>query len=130
MEALTRCGHEDCGSHRCRFESDAIVEKTSAWTDEEREKPQPPQVPQLPAWIVSFQPGSVFNVNGWDCAVRHVGQEEGHWLLLVEPIRNTQRVMSRSEYRRLKAQVGKKEVEQIIKARGQKIPVTQAEHDE
>lgn len=99
------------------------VKKVSAWTEAELEgKPVPPAAPiiippPLPAWLTTFPPGTLFNVNGWDCAVRHVGQEEGHWLMLVEPVRCTQGVMSRSEYRRLKAQIGKKKVKKILKER-------------
>lgn len=104
------------------------VEKTSAWTDAER-APIPTQEeefhkaqrekPEPPPWIASFFPNTVITHDGWEAIVRHVGYEDGHWLCLLEPTQRLQadRVMSRSEFRRLKAQVGKKKVEAIIKER-------------
>ena len=102
------------------MEDEKVVEKTSRWTEAEREADAapPPKPPTVPAWVYTFRPGTVFTHEGWDCVVRHIGCEEGHWLMLVEPMLYTPpRAVSRSEYRRLVAQVGKKKARQIIKER-------------
>lgn len=123
-----------------------VVEKTTRWTDAERDggsgnvdgvseietripDPQAEQ-PPLPPWLPLFHPGSTFTHNGWQCAVRHVGFEGGVWMMLVEPIdfEGGVRAASRSEYRRLRAQVGKKEAKRLLTERGQEVPVS-AEED-
>lgn len=140
-------------------------EKTSRWTEAERERaepeaaPAPPKepyrecmhpshfpnyintgtkgeryantcighspvydVPDPPPWIMHFLPESVITHAGWEAVVRHVGYEEGHWMVLLEPMRPVgKRLMSRSEYRRLKAQVGKKGVEKVLLERKAKV---------
>lgn len=105
-----------------------VPEKTSRWSDAEREAAAtPPEVPPttdarppLPPWVVDFAPGSTFTANGWEIGVCHVGHEEGMWAMLVMPIRPTKGA-SRSEFRRLRAQVGKKEAKRLVaKARPKK----------
>lgn len=108
-------------------------EKTSAWTDEERARDAAPtaKVPEIPPWVVEFAPGTVLTHAGWDCVVRHVGCEEGHWLILLEPMayNGKSRNASRSEFRRLRAQVGKRKAKEILASRGQVVPVIQEELD-
>lgn len=112
--------------------------KTSRWSEAEREGAltplaDPPSAdarPPLPSWIGTFVPGSTFEHEGWTCAVRHVGYEGGHWMMLVEPLsRKEPRSVSRSEFRRLRTQVGKKKAREILASRGQEVPVTQEELD-
>lgn len=99
------------------------VEKTSAWTDAERARsneltvPAATEQPELPPWLAALHPGAVFTANGWECIVRHVGYEGGLWMMLVEPQQAApQRSASRSEFRRLRAQIGKKEAKRITKS--------------
>ena len=108
-----------CGQHPETKCDPLPIEKTSRWTDAEREKSvtsDPDRIvqkPALPAWIGAFEPHSTFTVNGWECAVRHVGYEGGHWMMLVEPLREVgvfkSKGRKRAEYRRLVRTVGKKE---------------------
>lgn len=108
-------------------DSDEPVEKTSAWTEAEREKAEtPPPVPQLPEWASAFAPGDGMQHNGWDCVIRAVGEPEpGFWFVMIEPLRRVatkpERIMSRSEFRRLKTQIGKKATEQILEERKAKV---------
>lgn len=96
------------------------VEKVSAWTEAElAAAPEVveavPERPAFPPWLASFVPGTVINHGGWEAIVRHVGCEEGNWLVLLQPTKPLQeRIISRSTYRRLKAQLGKKGVEQVL----------------
>lgn len=114
-----------------------VVEKTSRWTDAERDADKvaaaPPSAdarPPLPPWVYTFAPGSTFLHDGWTCAVRHVGYEGGQWMMLVEPLSYQEpRGASRSEFRRLRQQVGKKVAREILRERGQAVPVTQEEYD-
>lgn len=96
-----------------------VVEKTSAWTDTERETAASVASPPLvvPPWVTSFAPNTVITHDGWEAVVRHVGCEEGHWLVLLEPTKQIRQV-SRSEYRRLKIQVGKKKAKELVKSKG------------
>ena len=114
-----------------------VPEKTSRWSEAEREAAAatPPVVPPttdarppLPPWVTEFAPGSTFIANGWEIGVCHVGCEEGMWAMLVMPIKPTKGA-SRSEFRRLRAQVGKKEAKRLLSEKGQKVPVTQEEYD-
>lgn len=114
--------HDPDGEHKTGPPDIVISPKSSRWTEAERESqlPAPPtdSAPPLPPWLGVFSPGSTFTHNGWRCAVRHVGYEGGLWMMLVEPLeQETSRSMSRSEYRRLVAQVGKKETRKLLKAR-------------
>jgi hypothetical protein len=102
-----------------------VVEKTSRWTDDEREKQAvvdqvgPVAPPAIPPWVGTFEPGTTFTHEGWTCVVRHIGCEAGQWLMLVEPTDfRPPRAASRSEFKRLKTQVGKKEARRILEARG------------
>lgn len=85
--------------------------KTTAWTDKDEPPPAPPQPPP---WATAFRPGVRFALEGWQAIIRHVGCEEGRWMVLVEPV-GPDRPKFRSEFRRLKAQVGKKKAEAIVK---------------
>lgn len=102
-----------------------VVPKTSAWTDAEREKVEPvTSAPMQPVWANQFAPGAAFTANGWDCVVRAVGEPEpGYWFAMIEPLRPVAppRVMSRSEFRRLKTQIGKKATEKVLEERKAKV---------
>jgi len=113
-----------------------VPEKASRWTDEEREAGivatqtetrHETERPPLPDWLRIFQPGTNFSHEGWTCAVRHVGFEGGVWMMLVEPLEYKEtRSASRSEFRRLRAQVGKKEAKKLLSARGLKMDEVEA----
>lgn len=114
-----------CGQHP-ETPCDTIpVEKTSAWTDADRERstevvvPQPVEQkpPDFPPWLADLHPGQVFTANGWECVVRHVGYEGGMWLMLVEPqIKAKGRTASRAEFRELRKRLGKKEAKRLTHA--------------
>lgn len=91
-----------------------VIEKTTAWTDEAREEAAKTAPITVPPWVTSFAPNTVITHDGWEAVVRHVGCEEGHWLVLLEPIQRSSPTRFRSEYRRLKVQVGKKKAREMI----------------
>jgi len=97
------------------------VEKTSAWTDAERDRsaevavPAPPERPELPPWLSTFHPHSTFEYNGWECVVRHVGYEGGMWMMLVEPVSYTEpRGAKRAAYRQARKTPGKKAAKKLL----------------
>ena len=110
-----------------------IVEKTSAWTDEQRERklasagpdtvdeigpatqPQPPP----PPWLPAFQNGTRFECNGWLSEVLHVGIVEGRWLVLSEPVAGPSEArVYKSMYKRLVLQgMGKKDAKRMVRER-------------
>lgn len=104
-----------------------VVEKTSAWTDVEREKPTYPEMvqaverPELPRWAADLNPGTPFTANGWHCEIRHVGYEGGRWMLLVEPVRSAgvfkSKARLRAEYKAAVKTVGKKEARKRARSR-------------
>lgn len=113
-----------------------IVEKTSAWTDAEREKEaQTAEVvlrpsggeeriierPDLPPWAADLNPATPFVANGWHCEIRHVGYEGGRWMLLVEPVRPAgvfkSKARKRAEYKAAVRTVGKKEARKRARTR-------------
>lgn len=107
-----------------RDSSEVAPEKTSAWTDEERERvSEPPAPPKLPEWAASFPAGETFTANGYECQTLHVGCEDGHWLILMRPVRQLgtftpkSRAASRAEYRGLVRTLGKKKAKARIKER-------------
>lgn len=113
-----------------------VPEKTSRWTDAERDGTSAPAEvsapvtaddrPPLPPWLGAFGPGSTFEHQGWTVAVRHVGYEGGMWMFLAEPVDYKEpRSVSRSEFRRLRTQLGKKEARKVLAARGQTVPATE-----
>lgn len=100
-----------------------IIEKTSAWSESEREKPaeieQRRQDIVIPPWASALNPETPFVANGWHCEIRHVGYEGGRWMLLVEPVRPAGVLKSKArncaEYKRMVKTVGKKEARKRTK---------------
>jgi hypothetical protein len=79
-----------------------------------------PERPALPPWVMSFLPETVIEHNSWEAVVRHVGYESGRWLVLIEPTRlidGPRKAGERAEWRRLRAEVGKKEAWKIMRER-------------
>lgn len=103
-----------------------MVEKTSQWTDADREIAVPaPAGITIPPWIPSFAPNTIITHDGWEAVVRHVGQEEGHWLVLLEPVRQVAQ-RNRAAYKRLKHQLGKKKARAAIKRTEEILNVNRA----
>ncbi len=118
-----------------------IVEKTSAWTDEQRENPDPalgvgsppldahaPPSVQVkaheaaeagspPPWLPAFQNGTRFECNGWLSEVLHVGIVEGRWLVLSEPVAGPSEArVYKSMYKRLVLSgMGKKDAKRMVR---------------
>lgn len=98
------------------LEPPAEVEKTSAWSEEELTGGRIPtdEPPKVPEWCASFPPGETFVANGWECKTLHIGMEDGHWLMLVQPERllgkfvPRSRAMKRAAFKQLVRKVGKK----------------------
>lgn len=78
------------------------VRKTSAWTAEEKEKMEhwTDTPPKPPEWVTAYTVGSSIYHEGWESFIRHVGQEDGHWLVLIEPVRKMNRADRRREGRK------------------------------
>jgi len=77
------------------------VQKTSQWTDKEKEAIQhwTDTPPKPPEWVTAYTVGSSIYHEGWESFIRHVGQEDGHWLVLIEPVRKMNRADRRREGR-------------------------------
>ena len=94
-----------------------MSEKTSAWTEEEREA-IPPKSPQLPPWFGAFAPDTIIGHNGWEAIIRHVGCEDGRWMILIEPELTGflgQKARDRRRFKQLKRTIGKKKAWAKIK---------------
>ncbi len=123
-------GQSDGVASEVRHSEETLVipEKTTAWSEEEltggREATD--YKPKLPEWVVAFSPGETFNVNGWECKTLHVGNEDGHWLILMQPQRPLgtfvpkSRAASRVEFKGLVRKIGKKKAKKLVKERAAK----------
>jgi hypothetical protein len=117
-----------------RDSASVAPEKTTAWSEEEltggREttdyEPPAPEQPKLPEWVTAFGPGETFSANGWECKTLHVGMEDGHWLVLMQPQRRLgtfvpkSRAASRAEFKGMVRTLGKKKAKKVIKERAAK----------
>ena len=76
------------------------VLKTSKW-DKDGTSTAPPNIiiPKPPEWVTAYTIGSSIYHEGWESFVRHVGCEDGHWLVLIEPVRKMNRAARRREGR-------------------------------
>lgn len=92
---------DDCApSHR-------KVEKTSAWTEEERNAPapspvapavvdaaQPPPPPSPPPWVAAFEPNTLIQHHGWWARIKGYGQDQdGDICVIIAPLHKTGRAM-------------------------------------
>ncbi len=117
-----------------------VVEKSSSWTDAERERdqrlaelaaqetaagPVPPEGPSAepsepPQWATSgaLRAGMMFNVNGYWCRIMFIGEAApGRWAILAEPMsKGQQRRAEAAAFVAMRAQgIGKKEAKRRIR---------------